>query len=54
MQFWLETKKVDGLRIDAVKFVYENEEFDDEPLILENLDKPVIYKGLKIIIKFFK
>lgn len=41
MQFWLEYKQVDGLRIDAVKFIYEREDLQDEPLILENLNKPV-------------
>jgi glycosidase len=44
IKFWLETKQVDGLRIDAVKFVFERQDLQDEPLILENLNKTVIIK----------
>ena len=43
MKFWLEAKQVDGLRIDAVKFMFEREDLQDEPLILENLNKPVFH-----------
>lgn len=33
IKFWLETKKVDGLRIDAVRHLVESKNFSDEPLI---------------------
>lgn len=36
IKFWLETKKVDGLRIDALKHAFEDESFADEPLIKES------------------
>jgi alpha-glucosidase len=32
IRFWLEEKKVDGLRIDAVKHLFEDTDFKDEPL----------------------
>jgi glycosidase len=44
IKFWLEIKQVDGLRIDAVKFIFERQNLQDEPLILENLNKTVKIK----------
>ena len=35
---------MDGLRIDAVKFIFERQNLQDEPLILENLNKTVKIK----------
>ena len=32
MRFWLQTKKVDGLRIDALANLFEEEKFESEPL----------------------
>ncbi|RNA24821.1 maltase 1-like, partial [Brachionus plicatilis] len=44
MRFWLQEKKVDGFRIDALGFLFEEENFRDEPLItkdkIENLNYP--------------
>ena len=32
IKFWLEEKDVDGLRVDALGFLFENQNFLDEPI----------------------
>lgn len=34
LSFWLETKNVDGFRIDAFKHIFESNEFKNEPTVL--------------------
>lgn len=37
MQFWLD-KGIDGFNMDTVPYLFEHEEFKDEPLSGENVD----------------
>lgn len=43
LSYWIELG-IDGIRIDALKHVYENENMKDEPII--NPEKPVNYNNL--------
>lgn len=50
LSFWLETKKVDGFRIDAFKHIYENNEFKSEPTVLgKKFSKSMTYDDLEHI-----
>lgn len=47
LRFWLEDKKVDGFRLDALRHLFEDEALRDEPEILPGLERELKYDDLK-------
>ena len=43
IEFWLKEKKVDGLRIDALGFLFEDKNFEDEPVKIKGPNTEVIF-----------
>lgn len=47
MRFWLEDKNVDGFRIDALRHLFEDKNFDNEPLVSSARGSIIEYSDLK-------
>lgn len=47
MRFWLEDKNVDGFRIDALRHLFEDKNFDNEPVVNNLMSTKIDYLNLE-------